>query len=148
MIDHFDKAYELETELASRNKTALLKIVKDVVPSHVNCIFIRQSEALGLGHAVLCAEPVVGNEPFGVILPDDLIYNDGKSCMQQMVDVFSRFGGSVIGTQTVDISESNKYGMVAGPRLEENLSMVDEIIEKPIQKKKQKLLPKIYLAII
>ena len=131
VIDHFDKAYELETELAARNKHALLKIVKDVVPPHVNCVFIRQSEALGLGHAVLCAEPVVGNEPFGVILPDDLIYNDGKSCMQQMVDVFSRFGGSVIGTQTVEISESAKYGMVAGPGLENGLSMVDEIIEKP-----------------
>lgn len=131
VIDHFDKAYELETELASRNKTALLKIVKDVVPAHVNCVFIRQSEALGLGHAVLCAEPVVGNEPFGVILPDDLIYNDGKSCMQQMVDVFSRFGGSVIGTQTVAITESDKYGMVSGPHLENGLSMVDEIIEKP-----------------
>ena len=131
IIDHFDKAYELETELATRNKQALLKIVKEVVPENVNCVFIRQSEALGLGHAVLCAEPAIGDEPFGVILPDDLIYNSGKNCMQQMVDVFDRHGGTVIGTQTVDVEESNKYGMVAGPKVEERVSLVDEIIEKP-----------------
>jgi UTP--glucose-1-phosphate uridylyltransferase len=132
IIDHYDKAYELETELATRNKTALLKVVQEVVPSHIHCVFIRQSEALGLGHAVLCAEPAVRNEPFAVLLPDDLIYNkDGKSCIQQMVDVYNEKHGSVIGTQTVDISESNKYGMVAGPRLSDRLSRVDEIVEKP-----------------
>ncbi len=132
IIDHYDKAYELETELGLRNKKKLLKIVEDVVPSHVHCVFIRQSEALGLGHAVLCAEPAVGNEPFAVILPDDLIYNKGgKSCIQQMVDVFERKNGSVIGTQTVAIEDSDKYGMVAGPRLEDNLACVDQIVEKP-----------------
>jgi UTP--glucose-1-phosphate uridylyltransferase len=131
IIDHFDKAYELESELALRHKDALLQIVKDTVPTGVNCVFIRQSEALGLGHAVLCAEAAVGNEPFAVILPDDLIYNDGDNCMQQMVDVFSKHKASVIGTQTVDMSESDKYGMVGGPRVEDRLSMVDEIIEKP-----------------
>jgi len=132
IIDHYDKAYELETELGLRNKKKLLKIVEDVVPSHVHCVFIRQSEALGLGHAVLCAEPAVGNKPFAVILPDDLIYNKGgKSCIQQMVDVFKRKNGSVIGTQTVAIEESDKYGMVAGSRLEDNLAYVDEIVEKP-----------------
>ena len=132
IIDHYDKAYELETELGLRNKTALLKIVKEVVPPNINCVFIRQSEALGLGHAVLCAQPAVGNEPFAVILPDDLIYNKGgESCIQQMVDVYDQKQGSVIGTQTVDISESDKYGMVAGPKLEDNLARIDEIIEKP-----------------
>jgi UTP--glucose-1-phosphate uridylyltransferase len=132
IIDHYDKAYELETELGLRNKTALLKIVQEVVPPNINCVFIRQSEALGLGHAVLCAQPAVGNEPFAVILPDDLIYNKGgESCIQQMVDVYDQKQGSVIGTQTVDISESNKYGMVAGPKLEDNLARIDEIIEKP-----------------
>ena len=132
IIDHYDKAYELETELGLRNKKALLKIVQDVVPSHIHCVFIRQSEALGLGHAVLCAEPAVGNKPFAVILPDDLIYNKGgASCIQQMVDVFDKKQGSVIGTQTVALTESDKYGMVAGPRLEDRLSRVDEIIEKP-----------------
>ena len=132
IIDHYDKAYELETELGLRNKTALLKIVKEVVPPNINCVFIRQSEALGLGHAVLCAQPAVGNEPFAVILPDDLIYNKGgESCIQQMVDVYDQKQGSVIGTQTVNITESDKYGMVAGPKLEDNLARIDEIIEKP-----------------
>ena len=132
IIDHYDKAYELETELSIRGKHALLKVVQDVVPPHIHCVFIRQSEALGLGHAVLCAEPAVGNEPFAVLLPDDLIYNKGgRSCIQQMVDVYEEKQGSVIGTQTVDITESDKYGMVAGPRLADRLSRVDEIIEKP-----------------
>lgn len=132
IIDHYDKAYELETELSLRNKTELLKIVQDVVPAHIHCVFIRQSEALGLGHAVLCAEPAVGNGPFAVLLPDDLIYNkDGASCIQQMVEVYKERQGSVIGTQTVALTESDKYGMVAGPKLADRLSRVDEIVEKP-----------------
>jgi len=132
IIDHYDKAYELETELGLRSKTALLKIVEEVIPPHVNCVFIRQSEALGLGHAVLCAKPAVGNEPFAVLLPDDLIYNKGgDSCIQQMVNVYKEKQGSVIGTQTVPITDSDKYGMVAGPKLEDKLARVDEIIEKP-----------------
>jgi UTP--glucose-1-phosphate uridylyltransferase len=133
IIDHYDKAYELETELSLRNKTALLKVVQDVVPSHVHCVFIRQSEALGLGHAVLCAEPAVGNEPFAVLLPDDLIFNkDGPGCIQQMVDIYNEKQGSVIGTQTVLQTESDKYGMVAGPKIDDKLSRVDEIVEKPL----------------
>ncbi|VAW50501.1 UTP--glucose-1-phosphate uridylyltransferase [hydrothermal vent metagenome] len=132
IIDHYDKAYELETELGLRNKTALLKIVEEVIPPHINCVFIRQSEALGLGHAVLCAKPAVGDEPFAVLLPDDLIYNKGgDSCIQQMVNVYKEKQSSVIGTQTVPITDSDKYGMVAGPKLEDKLARVDEIIEKP-----------------
>ena len=132
IIDHYDKAYELETELGLRDKHALLKVVQDVVPSHIHCVFIRQSEALGLGHAVLCAEPAVGDEPFAVLLPDDLIYNKGgASCIQQMVDIYEQQQGSVIGTQTVAITESDKYGMVAGPKISDRISRVDEIIEKP-----------------
>ena len=132
IIDHYDKAYELETELSLRGKTALLKIVQDVVPAHIHCVFIRQSEALGLGHAVLCAEPAVGKDPFAVLLPDDLIYNKGgASCIQQMVEVYKEKQGSVIGTQTVPITESDKYGMVAGPKLADRLSRVDDIVEKP-----------------
>jgi len=132
IIDHYDKAYELETELSLRNKDAILKMVQEVVPSSVNCVFIRQSEALGLGHAVLCAEPAVGNEPFAVLLPDDLIYNKGgASCIQQMVEVYDEKQASIIGTQTVEITDSDKYGMVAGPKLADNLARVDEIVEKP-----------------
>ncbi len=132
IIDHYDKAYELETELTLRNKDALLKVVQEVVPPNIHCVFIRQSEALGLGHAVLCAEPAIGDKPFAVLLPDDLIYNkDGPSCIQQMVDVYERKQGSVIGTQTIPLAESHKYGMVAGPKLEDRLARVDDIIEKP-----------------
>jgi UTP--glucose-1-phosphate uridylyltransferase len=132
IIDHYDKAYELETELALRHKDALLKVVQEVVPPNIHCVFIRQSEALGLGHAVLCAEPAIGDKPFAVLLPDDLIYNkDGPSCIQQMVDVYERKQGSVIGTQTIPLAESHKYGMVAGPKLEDRLARVDDIIEKP-----------------
>ena len=132
IIDHFDKSYELETELEIRGKHALLKIVKDVIPDGIACVFIRQSEALGLGHAVLCAEAAVGNEPFAVILPDDLICNDGNGCVKQMVGVFEQYQASIIGTQTVAIEESDKYGMVAGPLVEERIARVEEIVEKPV----------------
>ena len=129
--DHFDKAYELEAELEAKNKDKLLKLAQEVLPPHVNCIYIRQSEALGLGHAVLCAEPVVGNEPFAVILADDLIINQGRNCMEQMAAVYDEYHGSVIGTQTVAREESDKYGMVAGPQVADRISQVDEMVEKP-----------------
>ncbi len=133
IIDHYDKAYELETELALRHKDALLDVVADVVPDNIHCVFIRQSEAKGLGHAVLCARPAVGDEAFAVILPDDLINNtNGNGCIKQMVDVYAQYHGSVIGTQTVDVSESDKYGMVSGPKLSEKVARVDEIVEKPL----------------
>ncbi len=132
IIDHYDKAYELETELVLRNKRALLKVLNDIVPEHIHCVFIRQSEAMGLGHAVLCAEPAVGDKPFAVILPDDLINNPaGKSCIQQMIDVYEMHQGSIIGTQTIDIKESYKYGMVAGSKLSDTVACVDDIVEKP-----------------
>jgi UTP--glucose-1-phosphate uridylyltransferase len=131
IIDHFDKSYELETELDIRGKADLLKIVRDVIPDGVHCLFIRQSEALGLGHAVLCAEPAVGQEPFAVILPDDLIRNEGNGCVKQMVKVFDQYQSSIIGTQTVAIEESDKYGMVAGEQIEDRIARVDDIVEKP-----------------
>lgn len=131
IIDHFDKSYELETELEIRGQHKLLKIVKDVIPDGVACVFIRQSEALGLGHAVLCAEAAVGHEPFAVILPDDLIRNEGNGCIKQMVNVFDQFQASIIGTQTVAIEESDKYGMVAGPRVDDRIARVEQIVEKP-----------------
>jgi UTP--glucose-1-phosphate uridylyltransferase len=130
--DHFDKAYELEAELEAKQKDKLLKLARDVLPSHVNCIYIRQSEALGLGHAVLCAEPVVGDEPFAVILADDLISNEnGRNCMEQMVDIYNEYHATVLGTQTVANEDSSKYGMVAGPKVADRVSEVEEIVEKP-----------------
>jgi UTP--glucose-1-phosphate uridylyltransferase len=131
IIDHFDKSYELETELEIRGKHDLLKIVRDVIPDGVACVFIRQSEALGLGHAVLCAEAGVGNQPFAVILPDDLIRNKGDGCVKQMVQVFDEYQSSIIGTQTVAIEESDKYGMVAGEQVADRIARVEQIVEKP-----------------
>src|SRR6478736_4387193 len=109
--DHFDKAYELETELAARNKTELLGLVQGVLPRGINCIYIRQAEALGLGHAVLCAEPVVQGEPFAVLLADDLI--DARvPVMKQMIDVAGRHDASALGVMEVDPSETGSYGIV------------------------------------
>jgi UTP--glucose-1-phosphate uridylyltransferase len=109
--DHFDKAYELETELAARNKSELLHAVQSAVPAGISCIYIRQTEALGLGHAVLCAEPVVGNEPFVVILADDLIDAE-VPVTRQMVDVAGREGASTIGVIKVPAAEIGSWGIV------------------------------------
>lgn len=129
--DHFDRNHELESELARKGKLDLLEMVRGIVPPHVSCIYVRQPEALGLGHAVLCAKPVVAGEPFAVILADDLINGNGKPCLQQMVEVFTRQRCSVIGAEEVDPAETGNYGIIdstpAGPRLEELLS----IVEKP-----------------
>ena len=109
--DHFDKAYELETELTLRNKAALLESVRAATPPGINCIFIRQTEALGLGHAVLCAAPVVGDEPFAVLLADDLI--DARvPVMQQMTELAARENAAVIGVMTVAPEETGSYGIV------------------------------------
>ena len=129
--DHFDKAYELEKELEEDNKLALLKSVQDILPANVNCIYIRQAEALGLGHAVLCADPVVGDEPFAVILADDLIYNDSDNCMKQMVDTYDEYQSTIIGAEQVPHEDTNKYGIMAGLEITNRVMRVDEIIEKP-----------------
>ena len=130
--DHFDKAYELETELALRNKTALLEAVQAATPPGINCIYIRQTEALGLGHAVLCAAPVVNEEPFAVLLADDLI--DGKvPVIKQMVDVAGRENASVIGVMDVPAADIGSYGIVeAVPEpAGERIGRITRIIEKP-----------------
>ncbi len=129
--DHFDKNYELETELLLREKHALLEVVRGVLPKGVHCTYIRQPEALGLGHAVHCAQPVVGDEPFAVILADDLIENDGLNCMQQMVEAFEAHGHSLLGVEEIDVSESDKYGIVDPREREGELYDVAHIVEKP-----------------
>lgn len=131
IADHFDKAFELEYELETKNKEKLLKLARDILPPHVNCVYIRQAEALGLGHAVLCASAAVGDEPFAVILADDLVKAEGRNCLQQMVDIYDEYHGSVLGTETIDIKDSSKYGMVAGPQVADRLSEVKQIVEKP-----------------
>lgn len=128
--DHFDKAYELETELEARGKKRVLELVQSIRPAGVNFIYIRQAEALGLGHAVLCAQPVVGNEPFAVILADDLI--DGKpAVMKQMVDQYDFYQCSVLGVQQVAPAETASYGIVDATPMGERVSRVNAIVEKP-----------------
>ncbi len=129
--DHFDKNYELEAELERKGKDKLLAMVRDVVPEGVSCVYVRQAEALGLGHAVLCARPVVGNDPFAVILADDLIYNDGESCLKQMVRKFEYNRCSVLGVEEVPPMDTDKYGVVQAELVSEGLSRVSEIVEKP-----------------
>lgn len=128
--DHFDKAYELETELENRNKKKLLELVQGIVPDNVSCIYIRQTEALGLGHAVLCAKPVVGDEPFAVILADDLI--DGEpGAVEQMVRVFNETHSSVLGVETVAREETGSYGIVEIQPNAQGREQVSSIVEKP-----------------
>ena len=128
--DHFDKAYELETELGARNKTALLEMVQAATPRGINCIYIRQTEALGLGHAVLCAAPVVGDEPFAVLLADDLI-DAKRPVMAQMTDVAARENCSVIGVMHVDPAETDKWGMVEAGTMSGRWAPIQRIVEKP-----------------
>ena len=128
--DHFDKAYELEAELALRGKDELLRLVREVIPPHINCIFIRQTEALGLGHAVLCAHPVVHDEPFAVLLADDL--TDGEPpIIKQMVDIFGQHQCSILGVQNVPREQTNQYGIVSSVSLNSDLEQVNGIVEKP-----------------
>ena len=129
--DHFDKAYELEAELEAKGKEKLLQLTKDIVPPHVSCIYIRQPEALGLGHAVLCAKPAVGNEPFTVILADDLIDNGSKGCVKQMVESYADHTSSILAVQRVEKDETDKYGIVSLESNSDNEGFISGIVEKP-----------------
>jgi UTP--glucose-1-phosphate uridylyltransferase len=128
--DHFDSAPELEAALEAQGKSELLDALRGIVPSNASCIYIRQPAPLGLGHAVLCARPVVGDEPFFVHLADDLI--DAKvPCLRQMANIYDELGGSVLGVQTVDAKETDKYGIVASETMTDRLSRITSIVEKP-----------------
>jgi UTP--glucose-1-phosphate uridylyltransferase len=129
--DHFDKNFEMETELERKGKTELLQLVRNVVPRGVSCVYVRQPEALGLGHAVLCAKPVVGNDPFAVILADDLIDGGDKPCLAQMAAVFEYNRCSVLGVEQVPHDETEKYGIVQSDEVTRGLSRVTSIVEKP-----------------
>ena len=128
--DHFDKAYELETELEYKNKQKLLQLVQEIIPPSVSCIYIRQTEALGLGHAVLCARPVVGDEPFAVILADDLI-EGAPGAMEQMVRLFDETHSSILGVETVAPEETGSYGIVKVAPNAQGHQSVAHIVEKP-----------------
>lgn len=128
--DHFDNASELEAQLEISGKQEMLTMLRGILPSHVSCIFIRQPKALGLGHAVLCAKPAVGDAPFSVILADDLIDGD-TSAIKEMGDVYVAKGGSVLGVEDVSPSETGSYGIVDAQQIEANLLKVNSMVEKP-----------------
>lgn len=125
--DHFDSNYELEARLEERGKHELLQIVRGILPRGISCVYVRQPEQLGLGHAVLCAKDIIDNEPFAVLLADDLIAGNGVSCLQQMLDVYKKNNNSVLAVQKVVAEETHKYGIVALDKKER----VTNIIEKP-----------------
>jgi len=128
--DHFDKAYELEAELERDSKSGLLEMVRSVLPEGVQCIYIRQAEPLGLGHAVLCAQPVVGDNAFAVILADDLM-DSQPPAMARMAQIFSREGGSLLGVEEVPRDQTQNYGIVTVERMDGDIARIHSIVEKP-----------------
>ena len=128
--DHFDKAYEIESDLEAKGKRELLAVVQGVLPPNCRCIYIRQPEPLGLGHAVLCAQPVVGDEPFAVLLADDLI-DAQPPVIAQMAQHFAVEGSSILGVQEIPRENTASYGIVSPERPGAELSAIRAIIEKP-----------------
>ncbi len=131
--DHFDTAYELEAELEAAGKQKLLETVRNVIPKNVNCIYIRQSSPLGLGHAVLCARPVVGNDPFAVLLADDFMdtAEGHKPVLAQMTDLYTYERSSILAVQDVPREQTRQYGIVSAAPYRPNLELVSGIVEKP-----------------
>jgi len=128
--DHFDKAYELETELERKNKDVMLEMVRSVLPEGVRCIYIRQAEPLGLGHAVLCAQPVVGDDPFAVLLADDLI-DAQPPAMSRMGEIFAKTGSSLLGVEEVPREQTQSYGIVTIDKMQGDTARIHSIVEKP-----------------
>jgi UTP--glucose-1-phosphate uridylyltransferase len=131
VADYFDKAYELEQKLEKAGKSELLSLIRDVLPAKVRAVFVTQAEALGLGHAVLCARPVVGDEPFAVLLADDLIWNRGPGALRQMADLAERESASVIAVQDVPREQTASYGIVATREFSNRHGEISAIVEKP-----------------
>ncbi len=131
VADYFDKAYELEQKLERAGKTEQLELVRHVLPEGVRAIFVTQAEALGLGHAVLCAKEVIGDEPFAVLLPDDLIWNRGPGALKQMADAAQASGASMIAVQDVPAESTGSYGIVATDAFDGRQGRIRRIVEKP-----------------
>ena len=129
--DHFDKSYELESELEKKNKRESLELVKQLVPEEVTCTYIRQAEPLGLGHAVLCAASAVNDENFAVLLPDDLIKSDNRGCLKQMLEEFEEGIDAILAVEKISLSESKKYGIIDPGAQRGRIIDVNGIIEKP-----------------
>jgi UTP--glucose-1-phosphate uridylyltransferase len=128
--DHFDKAYEIESELEKKNKNGLLSMVRSVLPEGVRCIYIRQAEPLGLGHAVLVAQPVIGDDPFAVILADDLM-DSQPPAMARMAEIFEREQCSLLGVEEVPRDQTQSYGIVTIDKLQGDMARIHSIVEKP-----------------
>jgi UTP--glucose-1-phosphate uridylyltransferase len=131
IADYFDSAYELEETLERAGKHELLAMVQGLLPPHVRCVYVTQERALGLGHAVLCARPVIGDEPFGVILPDDLIVGEGRSALAQMAELAAREGAGVLAVEEVPHDQTNKYGIVDVGGADEPAARIKHVVEKP-----------------
>lgn len=131
VADYFDKAYELEQKLERAGKTEQLEQIRHVLPKSVRAVFVTQTEALGLGHAVLCAKPIVGDEPFAVLLPDDLIWNRGDGALKQMADLNEASGASVIAVEDVPHEKTGSYGIVATDKFDGRKGHITQIVEKP-----------------
>lgn len=128
--DHFDRSVELEMELEKAGKQEMLQMVREI-SDMVNIHFIRQKEPRGLGHAILCAKTFVGDEPFAVLLGDDVVYNNQKPCLKQLIDCYGEYKTSVLGVQTVVAQDVNKYGIVGGIHIEDRVYKVKDLVEKP-----------------
>ena len=128
--DHFDKSVELEMELEKNNKNELLELVQDI-SEMVDIHYIRQKEPKGLGHAIRCAKTFVGNEPFAILLGDDIVYNDEKPCLKQLIECYDEYKTSILGVQTVDKESVSKYGIVDGILIEDRVCKVKGLVEKP-----------------
>ena len=135
IADHFDVSPELEMELEWAGKKKMLEEVRHILPDEIAAIFVRQPRPLGLGHAVQCARSVVGNEPFAVLLADDLIDGNSSSCLKQMVEVFEERNCSILAVEEVDPGETDKYGIARAENLDGRLSEIKEIVEKPSPEK-------------
>lgn len=128
--DHFDKSVELELELESNGKQEMLEMVREI-SDMVNIHFIRQKEPKGLGHAIHCAKTFVGNEPFAVLLGDDIVYNDDNPCLGQLINCYNEYKTSVLGVQEVNKENVSKYGIIGGINIEDRIYKVKELVEKP-----------------
>ena len=129
--DHFDSNYELENKLAKAGKEEFLDLIRNIIPENVTCAYVRQREALGLGHAVLCAKALVGEEPFAVILADDMIYSEGESCLSEMVKIAKEMHSSVVAVEKVNPEDVSKYGVIDPIAISERVHRINAMVEKP-----------------
>ncbi|WP_422409241.1 MULTISPECIES: UTP--glucose-1-phosphate uridylyltransferase GalU [unclassified Endozoicomonas] len=129
--DHFDKNFELEYKLEMAGKKELLSTVQNILPKGVNCFYVRQPEALGLGHAVLCAKDIIGDEPFAVLLADDMIYCDETPCLDTMIEMSAEAESSIVAVEQVPMAQVNKYGVIDPEQISERVYKLKGVVEKP-----------------